>query len=237
MRAGDIVTVSEGAGIDGTILRITTTDVLVKTDKEEKWYAIEDVVRTKAGLPLPFVGVGDEVTTVDRCSGKIVQRDTCTFIVRTEEGEEKTVDLENIVVVRVEVVRANDLRNADIVTKSDPYVNCEIVGRPGQAKSYYVQDNLNPVWNFEADLVGFREGDALKFDIFDFDMSIKKDDFLGTATLECEKFLEQGFYGALPLTGKYAQGTLIVRVTVDPKPQKEKPVEDAPPERPEAKVE
>merc|ERR1712176_644798 len=109
--------------------------------------------------------------------------------------------------------------------RSDPYTTCQIMGKPKtQFKSHYVPDNLNPVWNFEAELMGLEEGESLKFDVFDFDVPTKQDDFLGTATLEYKDFIKpDGFYGSLALTGDRAQGTLTVRVKVHPKFEEKKP--------------
>merc|ERR550525_1908537 len=87
-------------------------------------------------------------------------------------------------------------------------------------KTPAVVDNLDPVWNFEASLLGFQKGDSLKFKIWDSD-SLKKDDFLGMATLSSDQFLGGGFYGQLPLVdkeGRSAKGSLTVKALVEAAP-------------------
>jgi len=230
---GDSVTVAVDGGIKGTVVMCTTTDVLVKTKTCERWFDIEDVQQFSNAPPLDTeVVVGKVVTTVKGLSGTVVKRTTTEVCLKTEGGEEKWCDIEDIVVIKVTIVSASDLRNADWVTKSDPYCACQIVGRPGTVKTQTVNDNLEPTWNFEARLLGFQKDDSLKFDIFDSDLG-KKDDFLGTATLESDKFRAAQFYGKVPLTdgkGNSAQGSLTVRVRLEPAPAGEEPVEDPAPQ-------
>ncbi|CAK9145810.1 unnamed protein product [Ilex paraguariensis] len=81
----------------------------------------------------------------------------------------------------VTVVKANDLKNMEIIGKSDPYVVLYI--RPlFKVKSKVVDNNLNPVWNQTFELIAEdKETQALIFEVFDKD--IGQDTRLGIAKL------------------------------------------------------
>jgi len=52
----------------------------------------------------------------------------------------------------VTVMKANDLKNMEMIGKSDPYVVVHI--RPlFKVKTKVVDNNLNPIWNEEFDLI------------------------------------------------------------------------------------
>ena len=83
-------------------------------------------------------------------------------------------------VVRVEVLRAIDLVNADMTLiggKSDPYVKISGIGQPVQTN--VIKNNLNPVWketfHFFIDVAN--PNPKLLFQVFDSDLD--SDDFLG----------------------------------------------------------
>lgn len=54
--------------------------------------------------------------------------------------------------LRVTVIRANDLKNKEMIGKSDPYTVVYI--RPlFKVKTKVIDNNLNPIWNEEFDLI------------------------------------------------------------------------------------
>ncbi|CAK0873360.1 unnamed protein product [Prorocentrum cordatum] len=101
--------------------------------------------------------------------------------------------------LRVSVVSAKGLRNADWFGKSDPYCICEV---PGSLQSRFttdvVDDCLEPVWNKTVEF-DWHRGAPLEFTVMDKDVWPKEDDLLGRATLPSERFFPFGFDGDLPL--------------------------------------
>lgn len=79
------------------------------------------------------------------------------------------------------VVKANDLKNMEMIGKSDPYVVVYI--RPlFKVKTKVVDNNLNPVWDETFELIAEdKETQALIFEVFDQD--IGQDKRLGIAKL------------------------------------------------------
>lgn len=54
--------------------------------------------------------------------------------------------------LRVTVIKANDLKNKEMIGKSDPYTVVYI--RPlFKVKTKVIDNNLNPIWNEEFDLI------------------------------------------------------------------------------------
>jgi len=87
--------------------------------------------------------------------------------------------------LKVHVVAARDLRNADIGKNnlSDPFCVVSLAGKgSGAFKTGVERDTLEPVWNFEGLLQDVVVQDVIEFMVFDKDM-FKKDDLLGQATL------------------------------------------------------
>ncbi|KAK9143633.1 hypothetical protein Syun_013033 [Stephania yunnanensis] len=84
--------------------------------------------------------------------------------------------------VSVAVVKADDLKNMEMIGKSDPYVVLHI--RPlFKYKTKVVDNNLNPVWNDTFDLiVEDKETQSIIFEIFDKDVT--QDKRLGIAKLQ-----------------------------------------------------
>jgi len=110
------------------------------------------------------------------------------------------------------------LRNADcaLAGKSDPFCVCEVEGNPDtKIETPTVNDQLNPVWNYESEMNGYRVGDSLTLTIKDKDL-IKSDDLLGKVTLATDQFLENEFDGELKLTdvGKDTEAFLKVKVAI-----------------------
>jgi Ca2+-dependent lipid-binding protein len=55
-------------------------------------------------------------------------------------------------ILKVTVMKANDLKNMEMIGKSDPYVVVHI--RPlFKVKTKVIDNNLNPIWNEEFDLI------------------------------------------------------------------------------------
>lgn len=102
--------------------------------------------------------------------------------------------------LKITVVGARNLRNADILNgtgTSDSFCICEI---PGKHRSRFqtpvMTDCVNPVWNHLADL-NFNLGDSLKFTLYDKDWAAKE--LLGDVTLKASQFYPAGFSGELEL--------------------------------------
>jgi len=120
--------------------------------------------------------------------------------------------------LRVKIVSARGIRRADWLPgrKSDPYVECTVLDRPGSKviRTPVLQKTLEPVWNYEDDLPDYVSGDALVFSVMDQDF-IKSDDILGRATLMGSDLVPNGFTGDLLLidAGKGARAYLKVQVT------------------------
>ncbi|KAK8654561.1 hypothetical protein V6N13_128523 [Hibiscus sabdariffa] len=81
----------------------------------------------------------------------------------------------------VSVVRANNLKNLEVIGKSDPYVVVHI--RPRfKYKTKVIHNNLNPVWNQTFELIAEdRETQSLTVEVFEKD--IGQDSRLGVAKL------------------------------------------------------
>lgn len=120
--------------------------------------------------------------------------------------------------LRVKIIKANDLRAADIGGKSDPYVVCQVKNRPRtKFKTDIVKKSLNPVWDHEHVVDAVALDDALEFQVYDHDLG-KADDFLGWVLLNPEEFRPAGFDGTLKLhdAGKKNEATLTVSLQVLP---------------------
>merc|ERR1712048_1315554 len=114
------------------------------------------------------------------------------------------------------------LRNADwglgvqANDKSDPYCICEIKGKPrSKFKTKTIEDSCDPVWNHEASIFEYAEGDTITFSVWDKD-TVKWDDKLGNATLSSAQFHSGGFNGELQLAdaGDGIEAYLKIEVTV-----------------------
>ncbi|KGN46228.1 synaptotagmin-5 [Cucumis sativus] len=81
----------------------------------------------------------------------------------------------------VTVVKANNLKNMEMIGKSDPYVVAHV--RPlFKLKTKTIENNLNPVWNEELDfIVEDKETQSIIFEVYDKD--IGQDKQLGIAKL------------------------------------------------------
>lgn len=68
--------------------------------------------------------------------------------------------------LKVTIVKANDLKNMELIGKSDPYVTVHI--RPlFKVKTKVVNNNLNPTWNQTFDLIAEdKETQSLILEVF-----------------------------------------------------------------------
>lgn len=133
-------------------------------------------------------------------------------------------------VCNVRVISGRNLRAADIGGKSDPYVICRVKHAEGNMKTEGCEvrtshkwRTLNPVWEENLQVDGFQFGDALQFDVMDYDV-LNKDDFLGCATIPGESLASRTFFAtelALTDSGQHGsisspvKGCITVKVSVD----------------------
>lgn len=120
----------------------------------------------------------------------------------------------------VTVVKANDLKNMEMIGKSDPYIVVYI--RPlFKVKTKVVQNNLNPVWDQTFELIAEdKETQSLVLEVFDED--IGQDKRLGIAKLplidleaETPKELELRLLPSLDMLkikDKKDRGTVTIKV-------------------------
>ncbi|KAE9600880.1 hypothetical protein Lal_00011299 [Lupinus albus] len=120
----------------------------------------------------------------------------------------------------VTIVKANDLKNMEMIGKSDPYVVVYI--RPlFKFKTKVIDNNLNPVWNETFDLIAEdKETQSLIFEVFDED--IGQDKQLGLVKLpliDLEASNEKQFelrlmpsLDMLKVKDKKDRGTLTVKI-------------------------
>ncbi|KAI3449148.1 hypothetical protein Pfo_005813 [Paulownia fortunei] len=130
------------------------------------------------------------------------------------------LELKPVGKLTVTVIRANDLKNKELIGKSDPYVVVHI--RPlFKVKTKVVDNNLNPVWNQTFELIAEdKETQSLIFEVFDED--IGEDKRLGIAKLplieleaETSKEIELRLLPALDMLkikDKKDRGTLTIQV-------------------------
>mmetsp|Transcript_49666 Transcript_49666/g.116767 ORF Transcript_49666/g.116767 Transcript_49666/m.116767 type:complete len:822 (-) Transcript_49666:59-2524(-) len=131
--------------------------------------------------------------------------------------------------IEVRIIKARGLRNADLVPltgKSDVYCKCVVLGKPGTGVvTRVIHDTTNPVWDEAFVMADYQAGEHLRFQLFDQDWRIiKEDDYLGSTVLESQCFCPQGFEGELRLfgAGKGIEAYLEVKVTVKLLPVEEK---------------
>merc|ERR1712192_199665 len=91
-------------------------------------------------------------------------------------------------VLTVNVIEASNLKNKDILGKSDPYV--EILFEETTVKSSTVNNSLSPQWNFISnfDVTG-DDSNSIKFSVFDADYG--KDQLLGSCSLSIKDALSE----------------------------------------------
>merc|ERR1719208_464183 len=103
--------------------------------------------------------------------------------------------------IHLNIVQAKDLIKADIIGKSDPYA--VLTYGDEQIKTNTIKNNLNPEWNFKADIpYNPNYSDTIKVEIFDDD-KLGKDKPLGSAIIDIPSLVNNDpLDGAwLPLDG------------------------------------
>jgi len=185
-----------------------------------------------------------EVTSKSGLKGKVLSRTTTDVTVLLDNGQEVCWDIEeDITMVKVTIKRAKDLANKDTFTKSDksdPYVTCELKGKPQtRVKTPMVLNDLNPEWNFQANVLGYTLGDSLVFEVWDKDYV--QDGYLGKCTLEFQGQGSEEFNGELGLLdskGKPVNGVLEVQTILSAAPTAAPPTEaqEKSPFEPDTKV-
>ncbi|KAL7121195.1 hypothetical protein ACP275_02G168400 [Erythranthe tilingii] len=130
------------------------------------------------------------------------------------------LELKPVGKLAITITRANDLKNMELIGKSDPYVVLQI--RPlFKVKTKVVENNLNPVWNQTFELIAEdKETQSVIFEVFDQD--IGQDKRLGIAKLplselvaETSKEIELRLLPSLDMLkikDKKDRGTLTIQV-------------------------
>lgn len=118
--------------------------------------------------------------------------------------------------------KASGLRAADYSfffrpPKSDPFLTCQVSGRPAtkiQTKTIY--GTLDPEWDEHFEIEGVKPGDSLDIEVFDYDL-IGDNDKLGNISLRFEEFIN-GFNGEkiLENTGNVVSRIFFSIVVVPP---------------------
>jgi len=148
------------------------------------------------------------------------------------EDEDKPVEIPLKAVTRCKVLikGARGLRDVDFMPgkdKSDPACSCELVGKPdSQILSPVISDCLDPVWDFEGLLEGYKQGDMLRFVVKDVDSAaqvkaakknaaaVQEDEILGILTLfDDDLIMEEPREYRLEEAGKGIEAFITVQVS------------------------
>ena len=123
--------------------------------------------------------------------------------------------INNMGILRVDILDAADLPAADRSGKSDPYAVFKYNNKK-IFKTKTIKKTLDPEWNeyFEFELVN-RQHDKLVIDIYDWDMGPNEDDFLGSVVLKASDLEPMvARVQSLPLDGK--SGSVRVKLSFKP---------------------
>ncbi|CAE8711381.1 unnamed protein product [Polarella glacialis] len=115
--------------------------------------------------------------------------------------------------LRITIISAEGLKDADMTTRSDPFCVCKILtmDKP-EFQTAVIKDNNNPVWNHRHVIVEYMPGDPLELKVYDHDEKAKPE-LLGVAQVASGTFFPNGLdKGELKLSGRGARGTLNVRI-------------------------
>jgi len=117
--------------------------------------------------------------------------------------------------VRVTIIGASDLKNADIGSLSDPYCVAQVPGKPStELRTQVIQDNLNPRWDFEGTIYAYDEGEEIIFTVYDMDSGLTLGDLLGETHVSGNE-IKNGFNGEKAFDAG-EQGSLKVKVEMLP---------------------
>eukprot|EP00928_Gymnodinium_smaydae_P000079 TRINITY_DN10034_c0_g1_i1.p1 TRINITY_DN10034_c0_g1~~TRINITY_DN10034_c0_g1_i1.p1 ORF type:complete len:835 (+),score=129.98 TRINITY_DN10034_c0_g1_i1:333-2837(+) len=129
--------------------------------------------------------------------------------------------------MRVLIESARGLPNNDSGIKgdvSDPYVVCEIVGKPDtQSSTGVVFNSLDPVFNHTFNFDNIALGDSIRLTVYDKEVNCE-DCVLGTTSLEC--FPGEAFEGELKLACASADDAFLKLKVIYPRNGKRFSVED-----------
>mmetsp|Transcript_91650 Transcript_91650/g.258766 ORF Transcript_91650/g.258766 Transcript_91650/m.258766 type:complete len:1504 (-) Transcript_91650:57-4568(-) len=118
-----------------------------------------------------------------------------------------------VVTLRVSILSACGLQDADWKGRSDPYCTVEVEGRSGErARTETCKNSLAPEWNCEADVVDFEEDQTLVFKVWDADALTTE--ALGVAMLPGKRFMLSGSSGVVDLELADGGPTARLRVCV-----------------------
>lgn len=123
--------------------------------------------------------------------------------------------------LKVTVVSARGLANVDsfLTGKSDPFCICKAIGllntcSETRFRTPTIANNLNPNWNHVAE-VGLTSNQTLRFEVWDDDLRPNRCTLLGTAQINSDEFIPDGFSGEVPLSGvSWAEGALKLKIEV-----------------------
>ncbi|EFN61375.1 Otoferlin [Camponotus floridanus] len=107
------------------------------------------------------------------------------------------------VLVRVYIVKANDLHPCDLNGKADPYVVLQLGGKRISDKEHYVSKQLNPVFGkcFEIEAT-FPQDSLLTVQVLDWDL-VGTDDMIGETKIDLENRFYSRHRATCGLTKKY----------------------------------
>jgi Ca2+-dependent lipid-binding protein len=118
----------------------------------------------------------------------------------------------------VRIERAHGLRAVHSTFdggKSNPYVVCQIPGKPySKWQTAVRKKTLEPEWHEEVEVTDYLAGDNLEFTVLDHDLFRKQGEFLGTCMVGAAQIQHCCFSGELQLTGNKAQGFLTVTIEI-----------------------
>merc|ERR1712030_35105 len=93
----------------------------------------------------------------------------------------KNPDVDNFQKLQITIHKAKNLKNHDLVGKSDPYV--VINSGKQEFKSNVVKNSLNPEWNWTTDILIDRSNPEINLSVYDSD-KFGKDDLMGAFNLQ-----------------------------------------------------
>ncbi|CAG8648378.1 4269_t:CDS:10, partial [Racocetra persica] len=110
-----------------------------------------------------------------------------------------TLDVESIIggypiesalgVLKLKIMCAKGLKNAETFGTSDPYAKVTLHGNKVLAKTKTIDDSLNPVWDETYFLILTSLNEGLNFEIFDYN-EMSRDKLLGTAEFKLSSLLD-----------------------------------------------
>ena len=139
----------------------------------------------------------------------------CMYVllfIEDNDGLSAASEYVQIFMINVGIEKACDLKKADLMGKSDPYLRVTAFGQTYTTKT--IMKTLDPVWNERTTFVFFKDPGKLHFEVWDWDKGTK-DDSIGDVDLSLNGFFEpnsNGFNGKLKLQN-VKKGEIYVSVT------------------------